>query len=119
MTELRGQVAVVTGATKGIGRAIAESLAKSGVHVVLAARREQEVRAAEAALSRDTRALGVVCDVRKHEDCERLIAQAVAEFGRLDVLVNNAGIGRFGAVAELSVADWHAVIETNLNSLFY
>ena len=99
MAELDDKVAVVTGATKGIGRAIAESLAKSGIHVVVAARNEKEVRAVQAALSRETSALGVVCDVRKHEDCERLIAQAASEFGRLDMLINNAGVGKFAARA--------------------
>jgi 3-oxoacyl-[acyl-carrier protein] reductase len=120
MGELQGRVAVVTGGTKGIGRAIAESLARAGVHVVIAARHEDDVQEAQEALTRvGARALGVVCDVQRQEDCRRLVEAAAATFGRLDVLVNNAGIGRFAPVAEMSVEDWDNVIGTNLDSLFY
>jgi 3-oxoacyl-[acyl-carrier protein] reductase len=112
-----GRVAVVTGGTKGIGRAIAEALLGVGVSVVVGARTEEDVREAEAALGENAR--GVVCDVRDPEQCAGLVDTAVEAFGGLDVLVNNAGVGRFGAVEELSVADWDQVIATNLSGVFY
>ncbi|MEJ2215683.1 MAG: SDR family oxidoreductase [Gemmatimonadota bacterium] len=117
MPDLTDQVAVVTGGTKGIGRAIAEALHDAGARVVVGARTEADVRAAESDFG--GRALGVVCDVRVQDDCERLIAGAVDAFGRLDILVNNAGVGVFGDVETLSPERWRTVIETNLNGVFY
>ncbi len=64
-------------------------------------------------------AMGVVCDVRVQADCEDLVARTAAAFGRLDVLVNNAGVGVFGEVETLSPEEWRTVIETNLNGVFY
>jgi 3-oxoacyl-[acyl-carrier protein] reductase len=122
MKDVTGKVAVVTGASRGIGRAIADALAAHGVHVVLGARSASDVSAAAAAIMRQhqsVRALGVACDVRVQRDCEQLIEQAIRELGRLDILINNAGIGRFAPVADLSADDWRAVIETNLNGVFY
>ncbi len=120
MADLRGKVAVVTGGTKGIGRAISEALVRAGVNVVVAARREGDVREAESELSsQDARAIGVVCDVRSADQCKKLIDRAASEFGRLDILVNNAGIGKFAPVADMTVDDWDSVITTNLDSLFY
>ena len=65
------------------------------------------------------RVLGVRADVRDPADCERLVAETVRNFGGLDVLVNNAGVGRFANVAEMSLDDWRAVIDTNLSGVFY
>ena len=109
--------AVVTGASRGIGRAIAEALAGSGYRVAIAARNAADVQRAAAEIGNG--AIGVTCDVRSNDDCERLITTAVREFGRLDVLVNNAGIGGFSTVADMDPDHWRAVIETNLNGLFY
>ncbi|HKJ93469.1 MAG TPA: SDR family oxidoreductase [Longimicrobiales bacterium] len=117
MPDLADQVAVVTGGTKGIGRAIAEALHGAGARVVVGARTESDVRAAERDLGDG--ALGVVCDVRVQEDCERLMAEAKNTFGRLDILVNNAGVGVFGEVESLEPEDWRTAIETNLNGPYY
>jgi 3-oxoacyl-[acyl-carrier protein] reductase len=114
---LTGKVAVVTGGTKGIGRAIAEALLGEGVRVVVAARTEAEVRSAAEELGADAR--GVVCDVRRADDCARLVETGVEAFGGLDILVNNAGVGVFAPVAELTVDEWDRVVETNLSGLFY
>ncbi|MBW3553911.1 MAG: SDR family oxidoreductase [Gemmatimonadetes bacterium] len=114
---MKEKVAVVTGGTKGIGRAIAEALLEGGASVVVGARTEGDVREAERALGE--RARGVVCDVRDAGQCSALIGAAVEAFGGVDILVNNAGVGRFDPVADLSIADWDAVIETNLNGVFY
>jgi NAD(P)-dependent dehydrogenase (short-subunit alcohol dehydrogenase family) len=119
--DLTGQAAVVTGASKGIGYAIAASLAEAGSGVVICARNGDEVRAAAAELAGrgSGRVLGVACDVRRHEEVRRLIATAIETFGRLDVLVNNAGIGGFAAMGELDPGLWHQVLETNLNGAYY
>jgi 3-oxoacyl-[acyl-carrier protein] reductase len=114
---LLGKVAVVTGGTKGIGRAIAEALVGQGVRVVVGARTEADVRSAAEEMGADAR--GVVCDVRRADDCARLVETAEEAFGGLDILVNNAGVGVFAPVAELTVDEWDRVVETNLSGLFY
>lgn len=122
MLDLTDKVAVVTGATRGIGRAIAESLAAHGANVMIAARNADAIQSAAgelAQVAKGGRVVGVRCDVRNYEDCRELIAKAAAEFGRLDILVNNAGIGGMRTVEEMSPDHWRAVIETNLNGLFY
>jgi 3-oxoacyl-[acyl-carrier protein] reductase len=120
VSHLRERVAIVTGATRGIGHAIAAALNSAGAQVVVAARRDRDVQAVAQELTKQgTRAHGVVCDVRKYEDCQRLVSSAIDAFGRIDILINNAGIGTFAPVEQMSVEDWHRTIETNLNSLFY
>ena len=119
--ELKGKNAIVTGSTKGIGRAIAEALVREGVNVCVSARSEDEVERAVAELSEAGvgRVTGAVCDVRDYDEVRALFAHTVAEFGGVDVLVNNAGIGMFQSVEEMSPEDFRAVLETNLNSVFY
>jgi 3-oxoacyl-[acyl-carrier protein] reductase len=119
--DLRGRVALVTGGSRGIGFAIAEALAAAGAAVAIAARTEAAVRQAAAELSRahTVPVIGVVCDVRSQPQCEALVRRVVAELGHVDILINNAGIGRFTPVAELDPENWRAVIETNLNGVFY
>ncbi|HKQ54198.1 MAG TPA: SDR family oxidoreductase [Pyrinomonadaceae bacterium] len=118
---LNGKTAVVTGSTKGIGRAIAEALVREGMNVCVSARREEEVERAvsELADAGEGRVAGAVCDVRDYEEVKALFEHAAAEFGGVDVLVNNAGIGLFGRVDEMSPEDFRAVIETNLFGVFY
>jgi NAD(P)-dependent dehydrogenase (short-subunit alcohol dehydrogenase family) len=120
--ELKGSAAVVTGGSRGIGYAIADALAGAGAAVAIAARSGKDVERAARELERKhrgARCIGVACDVRSRSDCEQLIAQAADALGGIDILVNNAGIGRFETVERMSPDDWDAVIETNLNSLFY
>ncbi len=121
MTELKGRTAIVTGATRGIGRAIAEALAAAGVQVAIAARHAEACEEAAAAITKrtGTRAIGVACDVRDAASCAALVRRTVDELGRLDILINNAGIGAFAPVAEMDVETWDSVIGTNLDSLFY
>lgn len=121
MTELKGRTAIVTGATRGIGRAIAQALAEAGVQVAIAARDGDacEQAAAEIAKRTGTRAIGVACDVRDAASCAALVGRTVDELGRLDILINNAGIGAFAPVADMDVETWDRVIGTNLDSLFY
>ncbi|HJR08360.1 MAG TPA: SDR family oxidoreductase [Pyrinomonadaceae bacterium] len=118
---LNSKVAIVTGSTKGIGRAIAESLVREGAHVCVSARSEEEVKRAvdELGDAGEGRVTGAVCDVRDYDEVRALFEHTVAEFGGVDVLVNNAGIGMFQTVEEMTPEDFRAVIETNLNSVFY
>ena len=115
--ELTGRVALVTGGTKGIGRAVAERLIGAGASVAICARTETEVRTAVARLGGQT--LGVVCDVADHHACARMVEQTVARFGGLDILVNNAGLGVFKPLAEMSVEEWRLQVDVNLGGVFY
>jgi len=116
---LAGKTAVVTGSSKGIGYAIAEALARADANVVVSARNEGEVREAARALDGvgAGRAVGVPCDVRSQDDVRRLIA-AATELGGVDVLVNNAGVGGFAPIEEISVEQWETIIGTNLTGVF-
>ena len=119
--DLAGKTAIVTGGTKGIGRAIAESLINAGVHVSISARHEDEIERAVAELNKADggRAAGFFCDVRDDAQVKAFFAQTVETFGGLDILVNNAGIGMFGSVETMSAGDFRAVIETNVCGVFY
>jgi NAD(P)-dependent dehydrogenase (short-subunit alcohol dehydrogenase family) len=119
--DLAGKTAIVTGSSKGIGLAIAESLAKANANVVISARNEEEVKVAAARLegAGSGRVLGIPCDVGDYGDVRRLVAETVDELGGLDILINNAGIGRFGPVDEMAPEDWDTLIETNLSGVFY
>ncbi len=118
---LNGKVAIVTGSTKGIGRTIAESLVREGMNVCVSARSEEEVERAVSDLgdAGEGRVTGVMCNVRDYDEVKALFEHTVAEFGGVDVLVNNAGIGLFKSVEETTPEDFRAVLETNLNSVFY
>ena len=115
--DLTGRAALVTGGTKGIGRAVAERLLAAGASVTVCARTEAEVRAAADELG--DRALGIVCDVADAAACADMVERAVARFGRLDILVNNAGLGIFKPLAEMSVEEWRLQIDVNLGGVFH
>lgn len=119
--DLAGKTAIVTGGTKGIGRAIAESLVMAGVNVSFSARHEDEIERAAAELNERGvgRAAGYFCDVRDEAQVRAYFAQTVEVFGGIDILVNNAGIGMFASVESMSADDFRAVIETNLCGVFY
>ena len=122
MTEdaIRGKAAVVTGSTKGIGLAIAESLLAQGAKVLISARREEEVEATVKRLSgshRD-RVAGARCDVRVEKDVAALFDAADRVLGGVDILVNNAGLGIFKNLEELSLEEWNRVQETNVTGVF-
>jgi 3-oxoacyl-[acyl-carrier protein] reductase len=109
---LEGKRALVTGASKGIGRAIAEELARAGAHVVVGYRSgKDEAEELAAAIG----GAAVQADVSSPEDAARLVTEA----GDIDVLVNNAGLTRDGLLARMSDDDWRTVIDTNLSSVFY
>ncbi len=117
MSALSGKVGLVTGGNRGIGRGIVEALAAEGSTVVLTARGVPDAERAAREVGRG--AVGLACDVRAQESVERLFREIDRGPGGPDILVNNAGIGVFAAVAEMDPEDWRAVIETNLNGVFY
>jgi NAD(P)-dependent dehydrogenase (short-subunit alcohol dehydrogenase family) len=119
--DLQGRTAVVTGGTKGIGRAIAEALLRAGVDVCITARKRTEIDETMQALAnlKQGRPTGIVCDVRDHSQVKAVFERAMADFGRIDILINNAGIGTFAKVEEMSPEDFRAVLETNLFGVYY
>jgi NAD(P)-dependent dehydrogenase (short-subunit alcohol dehydrogenase family) len=117
--DLKGQVAVVTGATRGIGRAIAEALLHQGAQVALCARQASAVQKTIKELESLGRVAGQACNVGRFDEVRDFFRFVDKTFGRLDVLVNNAGIGHFGAVDELTPDQWREVLDTNLSGVFY
>jgi len=115
---LVGQVAIVTGAGRGIGRAIAERFAAEGAGVVLAARTVSDLENVARELDRaDARALAVPTDVTDDAAVQRLVERAVEAFGRIDILVTAAGVASFGPVAEATPRDWDAMLLVNLRAV--
>ena len=114
------KVAVVTGGSRGIGLAIAEAFLREGASVVISGSSKDHLDAATKSLtSYSGRVSAVQADVRRYEDVERLMATAARDFGGLDILINNAGVGVFKPVAETTVEEWHRVLDTNLSGVFY
>src|ERR1700730_660916 len=121
-TELKEKVDVVTAGTRSIGYAIAEGLVTEGVKVFICGRDAAILKTAIETLSHQRardRVEGMVADVRRFEDCRKVIHRAAERFGGLDILVNNAGIGIFKPVDQLTLEEWNATIETNLSGAFY
>lgn len=117
--KLDKRVAVVTGASRGIGEAISKSLANQGRHVVLVARTEDALNKVKSDIEADGGSASVkTCDFTDHEAVAGLMEEVADEFGRLDILVNNAGITRDGLLLRMSDEDWDDVINTNLRSVF-
>jgi len=115
--DLSNKSALVTGATKGIGRAIAESLIKAGARVTITARNEADIKTAVSQLNAIApgTATGHVCDVRDYNQVKAVFA----DLDGLDILINNAGVGIFASVESMSIEDFHAVLETNVFGVFY
>jgi 3-oxoacyl-[acyl-carrier protein] reductase len=119
---LQGKVALVTGGSRGIGRAIAAALLREGVHVAITGTNPEYLREAETALAPAAKAgaklHSFVADVRDHLAVESAVDETVRRQGGLDFLVNNAGVGWFGTVESESHEDWRRVIDTNLTGVF-
>jgi NAD(P)-dependent dehydrogenase (short-subunit alcohol dehydrogenase family) len=119
MGKLSGKIALVTGASKGIGRGIARGFAKEGANLILAARPSPQLDAAEREMADlGVEVLGVAADIANEAEVERLFESVRLRFGRLDVLVNNAGAFDGGPLDQLDVAAWDKVIAVNLRGPF-
>jgi NAD(P)-dependent dehydrogenase (short-subunit alcohol dehydrogenase family) len=119
LISIAGKKALVTGASRGIGRSIAELLLKAGVEVAICGRDRENVRKAVAELSPLGRVVGEPADVAKESEVSNLFRSIDAQLGGLDILVNNAGVGIFRSVADASIDEWKAILETNLSGVFY
>lgn len=120
MSDMNEKVALITGASSGIGRATAEVFAARGAKVVLAARREHDLATLTSEIeSRGGKATSIVTDVAVAKDVERMVAHAIETFGRLDYAVNNAGIeGTIAPITDLAEQEWDRVLDTNLKGTF-
>jgi len=120
--DLQHAVAVVTGGTRGIGYGFAARLLAAGGRVFICGRREATLQAALLRLSEGAadRVAGIAADVTRHEDCARVIKEAVTRFGRLDILINNAGVGHvYKPLDQIDPETWDSTLQTNASGVFY
>ncbi|RYF69659.1 MAG: SDR family oxidoreductase [Comamonadaceae bacterium] len=118
MQRFAGKTVIVTGASSGIGRGVAERFSEEGANVVMCALDADKLQKVAASLPKD-RTLARRCDVCDYQDIEALVQEAVQRFGQLDVIVNNAGIATEGTALETSLDDWHKTIGTDLGGVFH
>ncbi|WP_172326764.1 SDR family NAD(P)-dependent oxidoreductase [Mangrovicoccus sp. HB161399] len=118
MARFEGKTVIVTGAGSGMGAAAARKFAAEGAKVALVGRHAEGLAAVAAELP-GGRAMTVVADVTRPEDTRRAVEEVTARFGRVDVLVNNAGVARTGRIEDFPEADWHAVIDTDLTGVYH
>ncbi|HTF16435.1 MAG TPA: SDR family oxidoreductase [Chryseolinea sp.] len=121
MSTVKDKVVLITGGTKGIGLGIAQMLLRQGARVAITGREEKTVQrvANELIKQYDGRAIGLVADVRTFEDQEAAVAAITRQWGRLDVLVANAGVGHFASIDTLTLEQWRETIDINLTGVFY
>lgn len=118
MQTLENKVAYITGGTKGIGFGIAKALVENGVKVAISGRNITDVEKAKQALGNQN-VLALQSDVCNYEDEVKAVETIVAEFGQLDIVIANAGLGKFAPIDQLSLEDWNAMIDTNLTGVFH
>lgn len=120
MVDLKGKVAIITGGSRGIGRAIAKALASAGCSVVItyksSSQRAQEV--VDEISKEGSMAFAIQADSAKFEDAQKVVDEVLKIFGKIDILINNAGITRDNLFIRMSESEWDAVIETNLKGVF-
>ncbi|MBK6264484.1 SDR family oxidoreductase [Marivirga sp. S37H4] len=122
MEKIENKVALITGGSKGIGYGIAEALLAQGAKVAITSRSEEAALEAAQSLKKSSgseNVLGLKSDVRNYNDHEACVDAIIQKWGQLDVVVANAGVGRFGSVEDITVEQWNEVIETNLTGVFY
>lgn len=118
--KLKGQTAIVTGGGRGIGRAICLLLAREGVDVVIVARKEKEIReTARLVEKQGRRALAVKTDIRKEEEVIDMVSKAMNAFGRIDLLINNAGVAYSNYLVETSTEEYDEIMDTNVKGMFF
>ncbi|RNC92363.1 MAG: SDR family oxidoreductase [Allomuricauda sp.] len=116
---LKGKTAYITGGSKGIGLGVAESLLQEGMKVAISGRNHTALEVAGKLLAKGDDVLLIPSDVTKFEDEQNAVAQVIKKWGKLDVVLANAGVGHFAPVDELTVNDWNQMIETNLSGAFF
>src|SRR5690349_444459 len=114
--DLTGRVALVTGGSKGLGKAMARGFAEAGADIVIASRSEDELTAAAEAIGTRTRVAWVAADLSRRDEAARLAREAQSAFGRVDILVNNAGSNNPQPVEQIQDAEWDRLIELNLSA---
>ena len=123
MNNIKGKVALITGGSKGIGFGIAEALLNQGLKVAFTSRSQESAnKAVEELVSRtntDKHILGIEADVRDLSHQENAVKKTIEEFGQLDIVIANAGLGHFASIEDLTVDQWQEVIDTNLTGAFY
>lgn len=123
MKNLKDKVALITGGSSGIGYGVALSLLNEGVHVVITSRDEARAKSAAEELqklsSSTAKVIGVEADVRKYESQRNAVNRALSEFGQLDIVIANAGLGHFASIEDLTPEQWQETIDTNLSGVFY
>ncbi|WP_461790819.1 SDR family oxidoreductase [Pedobacter sp.] len=118
MMNIENKVAYITGGTKGIGFGIAKSLLAAGLKVAISGRNLADVEKAKAELGSEN-VLALASDVRHYTDEENAVKEIIAKFGKLDIVIANAGLGKFAPIDQLSLEDWNAMIDTNLTGVFH
>jgi len=117
--DLTGRTAIVTGGSTGLGRQMAEGLAEMGANIVLCARKKERCeKAAEELGALGVKTLALACDVRNAEEIQKVVDSTVASFGKIDILINNAGASWGAPIEEMKLEHWNKVIETNLTGTF-
>ncbi|MGB2605418.1 MAG: SDR family oxidoreductase [Terriglobales bacterium] len=117
--DLTGRVAIITGGSIGLGRQMAEGLAEMGANIVLCARKQERcLQAAEELQQLGVKAIALACDVKSPASIQEVVDATLSQFGKIDVLINNAGISWGAPVEEMRLEDWNKVIETNLTGTF-
>jgi len=118
MQNIENKVAYITGATKGIGFGIAQALVQNRVKVAISGRDIQALEKAQQALGNQN-VLIIESDVRNYDDQLKAVEKIVSQFGKLDIVIANAGVGKFAPIDEMSLEDWNAMIDTNLTGAFH
>ena len=120
MEDLKDKVALITGGTKGIGRGIAEALLHQGMKVAITGRDEKSTKEAATELTEnDNYILGVAADVRDYDSQKAAVQATLDKFGKIDVLIANAGLGHFENITDMTPQQWNETIDTNLTGVFY
>lgn len=118
MKDFENRVAYITGGTKGIGFGVAKILLNQGMKVAISGRSNESVEQALKDFNNDS-VLGIVSDVSKMKDENTAVSKILDEWGQLDVVLANAGVGNFAPIDEMTSSDWHQMIDTNLNGVFH
>lgn len=120
---LKNKTAFITGGTKGIGRGIAEALLKQGINVTITGRTQSTlddaVKELNANQDSNAKAMGIQADVKEYNDLENAVKKTVDNFGKINIVIANAGVGHFATLDELSIEKWQETIDTNLSGVFY